>query len=88
MLATGLFGQDYILQMQASQDTLSLNVKQGSMNAVRIINIAQDMHIAVDSIDIDEPTLHDVFLHHTGKQIREEGEDNFVSMYKRKLRGR
>lgn len=88
MLATGLFGQDYILQMQASQDTLSLNVKQGSMNAVRIINIAQDMHIAVDSIDIDETTLHDVFLHHTGKQIREEGEDNFVSMYKRKLRGR
>ncbi len=87
-LATGLFGQDYILQMQASQDTLSLNVKQGSMNAVRIINSAQDLHIAVDSIDIEEPTLHDVFLHHTGRQIREEGEDNFVSMYKRKRRGR
>ncbi|CAG0961982.1 MAG: ATP-binding cassette domain-containing protein [Candidatus Methanoperedens sp.] len=87
-LATGLSGQDYILQMQASQDRLSLNVKQGSMNAVRIINSAQDLHIAVDSIDIDEPTLHDVFLHHTGRQIREEGEDNFISMYKRKRRGR
>ncbi|MFA4957655.1 MAG: ATP-binding cassette domain-containing protein [Candidatus Methanoperedens sp.] len=87
-LATGLFGQDYILQMQASQGTLSLNVKQGSMNAVRIINSAQDLHIVVDSIDIEEPTLHDVFLHHTGRQIREEGDDNFISMYKRKRRGR
>lgn len=88
MLATGLSGQDYILQMQASHGTLSLNVKKGSMNAVRIINSAQDLHIAVDSIDIEEPTLHDVFLHHTGRQIREEGDDNFVSMYKRKRRGR
>ncbi len=87
-LATGLSGQDFILQMQVSQNTLSLNVRQGSRNAVQIISIAKDMHIAVYSIDIDEPTLHDVFLHHTGKQIREEEDDNFISMYKRKRRGR
>jgi hypothetical protein len=42
------------------------------------------MAVHVDSIDIDEPTLHDVFLHHTGKEMREEKETNFVSMYKRK----
>ena len=87
-LATGLSGQDFILQMQVTRNSLNLNVRHGSKNAPRIISIAKDMHIAVDSIDIEEPTLHDVFLHHTGRQIREEGEDNFISMYKRKRRGR
>jgi ABC-2 type transport system ATP-binding protein len=88
LLATGLSGQDFIIQMKVSQNALNLNVKQGSRNAPQIINIARDLHITVDSIDIDEPTLHDVFLHHTGKQIREEEDDNFISMYKRKRRGR
>lgn len=87
-LATGLSGKDFILQMQVTANSLNLNVRHGSKNAPQIINIAQDLHIAVDSIDIEEPTLHDVFLHHTGRQIREEGEDNFISMYKRKRRGR
>ncbi len=87
-LATGLSGQDFIIEMKVSQNSLNLNVRQGSRNAPQIINIARDLHIAVDSINIDEPTLHDVFLHHTGKNIREEENDNFISMYKRARRGR
>ncbi|NJD54246.1 MAG: ATP-binding cassette domain-containing protein [Candidatus Methanoperedens sp.] len=87
-LATGLSGQDFILQMQVTQNSLSLNVRHGGRNAPQIINIAQDLHIPVDSINIDEPTLHDVFLHHTGKNIRDEENDNFISMYKRARRGR
>ncbi len=87
-LATGLSGQNFILQMQVSQNSLNLNVRHGPRNAPQIINIAQGLHIPIDSINIDEPTLHDVFLHHTGKQIREEAEDNFISMYKRQRRGR
>jgi ABC-2 type transport system ATP-binding protein len=83
-LASGLSGQDFIIEIKISQDALRLKVRDGSRNAPHIIDIARDLAVHVDSIDIDEPTLHDVFLHHTGKEIREEKDTNFTRMYKKK----
>lgn len=83
-LATGLSKQDFIIEIKISQDTLRLKVRDGSRNAPHIIDIARDLSIHVDSIDIDEPTMQDVFLYHTGKEIREEKETDFTRMYKKK----
>ncbi len=83
-LVSGLSGQDFVLEMKISQNALRLKVRDGSRNAPHIIDIARELAVDVESIDIDEPTMHDVFLYHTGREMREEKEDNFVSMYKRK----
>ena len=37
-----------------------------------LMKIAQENEITIDSITIHKPTLEDVFLHFTGKTIREE----------------
>ena len=37
-----------------------------------LMQIAQEKEIAIDAITIHKPTLEDVFLHFTGKTIREE----------------
>lgn len=83
-LASALSGKDFIIDIKATKDALLLNVRDGSKNAPNIINIARDLSVNVESIDISEPTLHDVFLHHTGKEIREEKDENYTTMYKRK----
>lgn len=83
-LAAGLSGQDFVIEINVSKDALRLKVREGSRNAPHIIDIARDLAVKVESIDIDEPTLHDVFLHHTGKEIREEKDTDFTRMYKKK----
>ena len=83
-LAAGLSRQDFVIEINVSKDALRLKVREGSRNAPHIIDIARDLAVKVESIDIDEPTLHDVFLHHTGKEIREEKDTDFTRMYKKK----
>jgi ABC-2 type transport system ATP-binding protein len=88
LLANALADSDYILGATISPDSITLNVKDGGKNAPEIINAARDAGIPVEHISISEPTLNDVFLHHTGKEIRREEDDNFTSQYKRQRRRR
>ncbi len=38
-----------------------------------IVNIAASNHIFIDSVSLQEPQLDDVFLHYTGRELREGG---------------
>ena len=81
-------GSDYILGRKVSSDSVVFSVKNAGKDALKIINAARDAGIAVDSIGISEPTLNDVFLHHTGREIRKEDSVHFSSQYKRRRRRR
>lgn len=47
-------------------------VMSGEKRMAEIIGLAKDLEIEVSSVNLHKPTLDDVFLHYTGKTIREE----------------
>ncbi len=51
---------------------LEITVPNGKMVMPRIIELATQNNIYVDSLVLREPNLEDVFLHYTGKSIRED----------------
>jgi len=52
--------------------TLEITVPNGKMVMPRIIELATQNNIYVESLVLREPNLEDVFLHYTGKTIRED----------------
>ena len=59
---------DYITSIDQSGSTLLLTVKNASMHLQEILGMVGE----VDSVEVRTPTLNDVFLHYTGREIREE----------------
>jgi ABC-2 type transport system ATP-binding protein len=57
---------------QIIDGTLEITVRNGKAVMPRIMEIATQNNIYVESILLREPNLEDVFLHYTGKSIRED----------------
>jgi len=51
---------------------LNLTMEKGEKRIPELINIAQKIGIIVSSVNLRKPSLEDVFLHFTGKTIREQ----------------
>jgi ABC-2 type transport system ATP-binding protein len=51
---------------------LSLSVRDGEKRIPEILRIAARYRITVSSVNLKKPTLEDVFIHFTGRTIREE----------------
>jgi ABC-2 type transport system ATP-binding protein len=65
---------NYVLSIDQSGSRLQLTVKDASAHLQEILNkIGQ-----VDSVEVRSPTLNDVFLHYTGREIREESGEGGV----------
>ncbi|MCW4003386.1 MAG: ATP-binding cassette domain-containing protein [Candidatus Bathyarchaeota archaeon] len=54
------------------EGTLEITVPNGKIIMPRIIELATQNNIYVDSLVLREPNLEDVFLHYTGRTIRED----------------
>lgn len=50
----------------------TLRVAQGEKKIPKILQLAREKKIGIESVSLHKPTLDDVFLHYTGKTIREE----------------
>jgi ABC-2 type transport system ATP-binding protein len=70
-----LAGKVNVLKAHVVNDTLEITVKNGKALLPRIMEIAANSKIYVDSVTLREPNLEDVFLHYTGRAIRVEGGD-------------
>lgn len=57
--------------------TLKLVVKDGETVLPRLVEAAAGAGIRIESMSIHEPTLDDVFLHYTGREMRSEGSDGY-----------
>jgi ABC-2 type transport system ATP-binding protein len=66
---------------------LKLIVKDGNATIPRIVEIAASSGIRIESISIRQPTLEDVFLHFTGREIRSEGGEEYHGLAAIKRRG-
>jgi ABC-2 type transport system ATP-binding protein len=58
-------------------------VEQGEEKIPVIFDIARTINVTISSIDVRRPTLDDVFLHYTGRSIREQGQDAPASKAKK-----
>jgi ABC-2 type transport system ATP-binding protein len=56
------------MKVSKSDGEVSLTVKDAGKNLQEILKVAG----IVDSAEVHSPTLDDVFLHYTGKAIRED----------------
>jgi len=61
---------------------LNLLVDNGGHRIPEIVKLAEEAKVVLDSVELHKPTLDDVFLSVTGRNIRDE-EGNFIDMIRR-----
>jgi len=76
-LSRKLKERDLVKNMKKQKGELKLIVKDGEKIVPRVMEIAASSGIHVESMSIHEPTLEDVFLHYTGREIRGEAGDEY-----------
>ena len=77
-----LKGHDFISKATIVNNELKLDVKDGDKLLPQIIKIANENNIEVKSVDLHKPTLEDVFIHLTGRKIRDDeasGKDRLMA---------
>ncbi|MGA7673571.1 MAG: ATP-binding cassette domain-containing protein [Rhizomicrobium sp.] len=77
----------FAVSVKERSDSLEVTTKNGSEAIPKIIGIAKDAGIEVAYTTLKRPTLEDVFISLTGKEIREEGASD-VDQLKRNYRFR
>jgi ABC-2 type transport system ATP-binding protein len=63
---------DSIKKVHTTGNKINMTVKNAEKLAPKILEVARKNKILVNSISIRKPSLGDVFLHYTGREIREE----------------
>lgn len=87
-LAEKLGELNLVKDLKCSNDELKLVTKNGGALMPRIVEVASSLGIRIESMSMREPTLEDVFLHFTGREIRSEGGgDEFHGLAAIKRRG-
>lgn len=67
--------QAFVKNIKMHDGFINLYVENAEKKIPRIIEMANKTGVEVESANIHRPTLEDVFLHYTGRKIREDGAD-------------
>ena len=86
-LAEKLKQLDLAKDLKEAHGELKLVVKNGGALMPRIVEVAASLGVHIESMSIREPTLEDVFLHFTGREIRGEGTEEYHGLAAIKRRG-
>jgi ABC-2 type transport system ATP-binding protein len=79
-LGSVVAGMPGVLKANVVDNGVELTVHGGETLLPRIVEAAAKNGIFVESVSLREPNLSDVFLHYTGRAIREEGSDELHGM--------
>ena len=71
-LERSLKGVRWIKTLARHEDFIDLTVEEGEKRIPEIIMLAERHGAAIGSVSLHKPSLEDVFIHYTGKTIREE----------------
>jgi ABC-2 type transport system ATP-binding protein len=72
--AAGLLrGESFVRGLTGNDDQVHLYVDDGSAALPHILRLLDGAGLGVRSVSLSEPTLDDVFLHHTGRSLRDAG---------------
>jgi ABC-2 type transport system ATP-binding protein len=72
-LSTMLAKEMNLQNARIMDETLELTAPKGEALLPRIVDTASRNNMTVDAVSVREPSLEDVFLHYTGREIRTEG---------------
>jgi ABC-2 type transport system ATP-binding protein len=64
--------QDWIKRSRFHEDVLSLTLERGERRIPELVMMAREMGVTVNCVNLRKPSLEDVFLHFTGRTIREQ----------------
>ncbi len=67
-----LSGLDWIKRSKLREDVLSLTMEKGERRIAELVTLAQQHGLAFRCVNLRKPSLEDVFLHYTGRSIREQ----------------
>lgn len=67
-----LLKQPWIKNVTKHDELIYIHLKDAEKHVVDIVNLANKNNIEIKSLSINKPSLEDVFLHFTGKTIREQ----------------
>jgi len=62
---------DWVKKAKLHEETFSLTMERGDRRIPELVSVAQRAGVTVNSVNLRRPSLEDVFLHFTGKTIRE-----------------
>lgn len=82
-----LDGMNLVKELKQMDGELKLVVKNGNAIMPRVVEVAASLGIRIESMSIREPTLEDVFLHFTGREIREENGVEYHGLIAARRRG-
>ncbi len=69
---TGIFKKlDFITDFRKQDDFVMLKMERGDLRIPAIMEVAMREGIEIKSVNLRKPSLEDVFLHFTGRRIRE-----------------
>ncbi|HID25413.1 MAG TPA: ATP-binding cassette domain-containing protein, partial [Thermoplasmata archaeon] len=77
-LSGRLKDKPWIKNIKKHDSFLTLGVERGEEKIPVIVELARKLDIKIKSIIVRKPTLDDVFLHFTGRSIRDQEETNAV----------
>jgi len=82
--------EDFVQDIRMFREGFVLTVKNGQRAVPRLIEAATQLGVTVEECSIHTPNLEDVFLHYTGRRIREESSEKpaFRAMGMRRMRRR
>lgn len=68
--------KDWVTNIQKRESTLRISVIKGEEKIPLLIDLARSHDVTISSINLRKPTLDDVFLHYTGREIRDQQAEN------------
>jgi ABC-2 type transport system ATP-binding protein len=71
-LREALGREDWIKRSKLHEDVLSLTMERGERRIPELVMLARDKGVTVNGVNLRKPSLEDVFLHFTGRTIRDE----------------
>jgi ABC-2 type transport system ATP-binding protein len=66
---------------------LRIAVAREGLALSQLVKIADEVGVVIESLSIREPTLEDVFIHYTGRKIRDEKAENAAREVIRRMKG-
>jgi ABC-2 type transport system ATP-binding protein len=61
----------FVESVHMSDDLVQIGVDSGNQRLAQIVTLANEIGLAIEDISVTKPSLGDVFLKHTGRQLRD-----------------
>ena len=82
-----LLKEEWIEKIKLHGSSLSIYVENGESGIINLVKVAEDCRVKISHLTLRKPTLEDVYLHFTGKTIRD-AEANAAERMKLRARRR